>query len=64
MSTRTDGRTGKARVLDRYDAKNTREGRFKEQKQIDKRGGVKNLDNKRNEVSKKNMKKLEKEFQQ
>jgi RHS repeat-associated protein len=64
MSTRTDGRTGKARVVDRYDAKNTREGRFKEQKQIDKRGGVRNLDNKRNEVSKKNMKKLEKEFQQ
>jgi hypothetical protein len=38
-------------VIDKYDAANTQEGRAKEQQQIDKRG-LKNLDNKRNEIKK------------
>ncbi|MCI0422880.1 MAG: hypothetical protein L0312_27265, partial [Acidobacteria bacterium] len=62
MDTRSDGRTGKARVVDRYDPKNKQLGRYKEQKQINKRGGVGNLDNKRNEVDPKKMKELEKKF--
>lgn len=58
MATRNDGRTGKARVIDTY--KTRAEGRYKEQKQIDRRGGVKNLDNKRNEVAPKKMPELKK----
>ena len=49
MATRTDGRTGKANTVDTY--KTTHEGRVKEQQQIDKHG-LKNLDNKRNEIRK------------
>ena len=59
MSTRTDGRTGNAEVIDNYNT--TQEGRYKEQKAIDERGGKQNLDNKRNEVSPEKMKELEKE---
>jgi RHS repeat-associated protein len=44
----------KATVIDRYNAKNSKEGSFKEQRAINNNGGVKNLDNKRNEMSKKN----------
>ncbi len=48
-----DGRDRtKAKVLDKYDAKKTQQGRRKEQRQIDKHG-LKNLDNKRNEIRKK-----------
>jgi RHS repeat-associated protein len=51
----TDGRDRtKATVIDRYDAKKSKEGSFKEQRAINNNGGVKNLDNKRNEMSKKN----------
>ena len=47
-----DGRDrSKAKVVDKYDAANTQEGRTKEQQQIDKRG-LQNLDNKRNEIKK------------
>lgn len=47
-----DGRDRtKAEVVDRYDASNTREGRVKEQQAIDREGGVKSLDNKRNEIA-------------
>jgi RHS repeat-associated protein len=49
MATRTDGRTGKAKTVDTYKTK--QEGRVKEQQQIDKHG-LKNLDNKRNEIRK------------
>jgi RHS repeat-associated protein len=49
MATRTDGRTGKAKTVDTYKTKS--EGRIKEQQQIDKHG-LKNLDNKRNEIKK------------
>jgi len=60
METRTDGRTGKAATVDTY--KTTQEGRFKEQKAIDERGGVQNLDNKRNEVSAQKMKELQEQY--
>jgi len=47
-----DGRDRtKAKVIDKYDAKNVTEGRIKEQKAINKEGGVENLDNKRNEIA-------------
>ncbi|MGH9530767.1 MAG: RHS repeat-associated core domain-containing protein, partial [Terriglobales bacterium] len=61
MQTRSDGRTGKAKVVDKYKTKG--EGRLKEQKQIDKRGGVKSLDNKRNEVDPKKMPELKKKVE-
>ena len=55
-----DGRDRKdAEIIDTYDANNKSEGAFKEQKHIDNEGGLNNLDNKRNEVSPKNMKELE-----
>ena len=60
MKTRTDGRTGKAKTVDTY--KSRKEGQYKEQKHMDKRGGVDKLDNKRREVSKERMKALEKKF--
>jgi RHS repeat-associated protein len=47
-----DGRDRtKAKVTDTYDPKNPAEGKLKEQKRIDKEGGVPNTDNKRNEVA-------------
>jgi hypothetical protein len=52
-----DGRDRtKAEVVDTYNASNTQEGKTKEQQQIDKHG-LKNLDNKRNEIRKKKPKK-------
>jgi RHS repeat-associated protein len=60
METRTDGRTGKATAVDSY--KSTEEGRYKEQKAIDQRGGVQNLDNKRNEVNQQKMQELKKKY--
>jgi RHS repeat-associated protein len=58
-----DGRDRKdAEVIDKYDSSKAGEGAYKEQKAIDKNGGVKNLDNKRNEVSAKRMKELEKKY--
>ena len=54
-----DGRDrSQAEVIDKYDVKNPKEGQVKEQEAIDINGGVKNLDNKRNEVSPERMKKL------
>jgi len=48
-----DGRDrSQAKVIDRYDKRNTSEGRQREQRAIDNKGGVKKLDNKRNEVAK------------
>lgn len=50
-----DGRDRtKAKTIDRYNSSNGKEGSFREQKAINKNGGVKRLDNKRNEMSKKN----------
>ncbi len=47
-----DGRDRtQAEVVDHYDASNVREGRIKEQLAIDREGGVKSLDNKRNEIA-------------
>jgi len=47
-----DGRDrSQAEVVDNYDPKNVNEGRIKEQRQINKEGGVNNLDNKRNEIA-------------
>ena len=60
MQTRTDGRTGQAKTIDTY--KTRQQGRYKEQKAIDQRGGKQNLDNKRNEVSPKKMKELNKKY--
>jgi RHS repeat-associated protein len=60
MQTRGDGRTGSAQTVDTYET--TEEGRYKEQKAIDQRGGKQNLDNKRNEVAPDKMKKLEDKF--
>ena len=58
-----DGRDrSKAEVIDKYDVKNPTEGQVKEQEAIDNNGGVKNLDNKRNEVTPERMKKLKKEI--
>jgi RHS repeat-associated protein len=52
-----DGRDRtKAKVVDKYNAKNTQQGRVKEQQHIDRRG-LKNLDNKRNEIRKTKKKK-------
>jgi hypothetical protein len=39
-------------VVDTYPANDVQAGRQTEQKHIDQRGGVENLDNKRNEVAK------------
>lgn len=61
MDTRTDGRTGKATSVDNY--KSTEEGQYKEQKAMDQRGGVQNLDNKRREVNPKRMEELKKKYE-
>ena len=46
-----DGRNrSKATIIDEYDADNPMEGRMREQDAIDERGGIDNLDNKRNEI--------------
>jgi RHS repeat-associated protein len=60
MQTRTDGRTGPAEAVDKY--KTGEEGDYKEQKEMDKRGGKDNLDNKRKQVSEERMKELEKKY--
>jgi RHS repeat-associated protein len=60
MNTRTDGRVGPATAVDQYETKE--EASYKEQKEMDKRGGKDNLDNKRREVSEKRMKELEKKI--
>jgi len=47
-----DGRDrSKAEVIDTYNKENTYEGRIKEQQKMNERGGVNNLDNKRNEIA-------------
>jgi RHS repeat-associated protein len=62
-SGKPDGRNrADAEVVDTYDPNNKGEGAYKEQKQIDKAGGVDNLDNKRNEVKPEKMKVLEKTY--
>jgi hypothetical protein len=46
-----DGRDRtQAQVVNTYDSGNTQEGREKEQAEINARGGVQNLDNRRNEI--------------
>lgn len=59
-----DGRNreGNTKVVDKYDPSKPGHGAYKEQKAIDKRGGVTKLDNKRNEASAKRMKELEKKY--
>ena len=62
-SGKPDGRDRKdAEVIDTYDPTKKGEGPYKEQKQMDKEGGLENLDNKRNEVTPANMKELEKKY--
>ena len=47
-----DGRDrSKAKKIDSYDSDKINEGRLKEQQAIDRAGGVKKLDNKRNEIA-------------
>ncbi len=59
-----DGRDrSKAKVVDTYDPSKPGQGAYKEQKTIDKSGGIKKLDNKRNEVSLERMKKLKKKYE-
>jgi hypothetical protein len=48
--------------LSRSPYKTTDEGQYKEQKEMDARGGKDKLDNKRNEVSPERMKELEKKY--
>jgi RHS repeat-associated protein len=49
-----DGRDRtKAKVIDTFDKTDIKEGKYKEQKNMDERGGVPNLDNKRREVNQK-----------
>jgi len=58
-----DGRDRtRARVIGRYDANDPQEGAYKEQKAIDARGGIGNLDNKRNEVNPLRMQELERKY--
>ncbi|CAA7195464.1 DUF6443 domain-containing protein [Chryseobacterium potabilaquae] len=59
-----DGRNrgGKTEIIDKYNPKNSGEGAYKEQKAIDKEGGLEKLDNKRNEVRPERMKELEKRY--
>ena len=55
-----DGRERKNEdEIDTYDPKKPGQGSYKEQQYIDKEGGIKNLDNKRNEVSPEKMQQLE-----
>ena len=56
MATRTDGRTGPAEPVDTFNAQERAHG----QKAINANGGVKNLDNKRNEVNTKRYEELKK----
>lgn len=59
-----DGRDRtKAETVDTYDADNTEEGRYKEQKAIDENEGVDNLDNKRNEVNPRKQEELKKKYE-
>ncbi len=51
-----------AEILDTYDPLRNGHGAYKEQKAIDKEGGIQKLDNKRNEVSPKRMQKLKKDY--
>lgn len=62
MATRTDGRTGPAEKVDTYRRGDLDHRHFKEQKQMNLRGGIRNLDNKRNAASAKRMKRLEAQF--
>ncbi|TCN50004.1 RHS repeat-associated core domain-containing protein, partial [Flavobacterium circumlabens] len=58
-----DGRNRtNAEVIDTYDPSKKGQGAYKEQKAIDKNGGVKSLDNKRNEASPERMKELKKKY--
>ena len=58
-----DGRDRtKAKVVDQYNAENSEEGSYKEQKAMDARGGVKRIDNKRREVNPLRMSELEKKY--
>ncbi|KFF14444.1 hypothetical protein IW15_03130 [Chryseobacterium soli] len=51
-----------AEIIDTYNPKKAGEGAYKEQKAIDKEGGIENLDNKRNEVRPERMKDLEQKY--
>lgn len=63
MATRTDGRTGPAERVDTFNAQDRAHGQYKEQKAINANGGVKNLDNKRNEVNPKRYEELTKKYE-
>ena len=58
-----DGRDRtQAKVIDKYNAANPEEGAYKEQKTINSRGGIQNLDNKRNEATPFRMETLEQKY--
>ena len=63
MATRADGRTGPAERVDTFNAQDRAHGQYKEQKAINANGGVKNLDNKRNEVNPKRYEELTKKYE-
>lgn len=51
-----------AKIIDKYNPNKAGHGSYKEQKAIDKRGGIKNLDNKRNEATPKRMEDLKRRY--
>jgi hypothetical protein len=54
-----DGRDrSKARIIDSYPADDIRSGKIAEQRAINSRGGIQNLDNRRNEIAPRNWKKF------
>jgi hypothetical protein len=58
-----DGRDrSKAKVIDTYDPANVEEGQYKEQKAMDDKGGLPNLDNKRREVNVEKQKALKRKY--
>ena len=55
-------RNDETELVDKYDPDDTAEGAFREQRAMDKHGGLENLDNKRREVSPERMQQLEKKY--
>lgn len=64
MATRTDARTGPAKPIDTFNAQDRAHGQYKEQRAMNARGGVRNLDNKRNEVNQKRYEELKKSYEE
>jgi hypothetical protein len=64
MATRADGRKGPPESIDTFRSADRGHGQYKEQKAINAHGGIKNLDNKRNEVNPKRYEKLRKKYEE